>query len=479
MRLSEGNVPDKDIALMAHLMRRAGFGAARDELEACVAKGYEARVEELLHPESQPDLEWDLLQRHMPEYSELQAPTSNQQLWVYRMINSERQLQEKLALFWHGIFCTGQAKVDHPPVMTALIDMFRRLGLGSFKDLLAEVSRQPNMVFYLDNVENHKDSVNENFGRELLELFSLGVGMDGQLNYTEDDVKACSRAFTGWNIEPTLPVYPYARWHWKFVYDPGDHDNGEKTFQGETGRWNGEDIVDIVVRQPATARFVSRHLYNFFVADEPQVPAWNDTPPRDPDAISTLEKAFIENNYEIRPVLRTLFNSDFFKNSRFGKVKSPAEVVAGTMRLVKDYTELKPGLIPITRECTYMGQDLLNPPTVEGWHTGREWIDSGTLVERINFVADQVGNLNLAGVQLIVERMSARRDTTTPAGFVDGCLDLIGPVQVSEKTRNSLVEHVARGGELRRANGEERNKFAQRVGETLQLIVATGEYQLG
>ena len=470
---------DKDIALMAHLMRRAGFGAPRDELEARVAKGYEATVEELLHPESQADLEWDLMERYLPEYAQLQAIDSNQQSWIYSLINTRRPLQEKIALFWHGILCTGFAKVDHGIMMTRYIDMFREHGLGNYKNILVELSRHPCMVYYLDNVENHKDSVNENFGRELLELFSLGVGMDGQLNYTEDDVKACSRAFTGWNIEPTVPAFPYGRWPWKFVYDPGDHDNGEKTFLGETGRWNGEDVVDIIVRQPATARFVSRHLYNFFVADEPQVPAWKDTPPRDPDAIRTLEKAFIESNYEIRPVLRTLFNSDFFKNSRFGKVKSPAEVVAGTMRLVKDHTEVKPGLIPITRECTYMGQDLMNPPTVEGWHTGREWIDSGTLVERINFVADQVGNLNLAGVQLIVDRMSARTDTTTPSGFVDACLDLIGPVQVSEKTRNSLVEHVGRGGELRRANGEERSRFAQRVGETLQLIVATAEYQFG
>ena len=468
---------DKDIALMAHLMRRAGFGATRDELEARVAKGYGATVEELLHPESQPDLEWDLMERHMPEYSERRAPTSNQKLWVYRMINSKRQLQEKLALFWHGVLCTGFAKINHGWMMTRYLEMFRQHGLGNYKTLLVELSRNPSMVYYLDNVENHKDSVNENYGRELLELFSLGVGMDGQLNYTEDDVKACSRAFTGWNIEPTLPLYPYGRLPWKFRYDSTDHDDGEKTFLGETGRWNGEDIVDIIVRQPATARFISRHLYNFFVADEPQVPAWKDTPPRDLDAIRILETTFIESNYQIRPVLRTLFNSGFFKNSRFSKVKSPAEVVVGTMRLVKDHNELKPGLTPIAMECTYMGQDLLNPPTVEGWHTGREWIDSGTLVERINFVADQVGNLNLAGIQLIVDRMSSRRDTTTTAGFVDACLDLIGPLQVSEKTRSSLVEHVGRGGELRRANGEERSRFAERVGETLQLIVATAEYQ--
>ena len=473
---------DSKIALMAHLMRRAGFGAARDELDACVSKGYEATIEELLHPENQPDLDLFLMARYLPEYISMEAIDTTQQRWIYRMINSRRPLQEKIALFWHGVMCTGFAKVDHATMMTVNIDMFRRHGLGNYQDLLVELSRLPTMIQYLDNIDNHKNAINENYGRELLELFSLGIGMDGRFNYTEDDVKACSRAFTGWNLEPCMQVFPYGRSIWQFRYDPTDHDNSEKTFLGQTGRWNGEDIIDIIiVRQPATARFVSRHLYNFFVADEPQVPAWKDTPPRDMEAIRSLEKAFIENNHEIRPVLRTLFNSDFFKNASFQKIKSPTEVVVGTMRLVKDHTEVKPGLWAISRECAYMGQDLQNPPTVEGWHTGREWIDSGTLVERINFVADQVGNLDLPGVKLIVDRMLTKYTAGTavisPEGFVDSCLDFIGPVEVSEKTRNSLMEHARSGGPLMMGTEEECSNFARRVGETLQLIVATAEYQ--
>ena len=468
---------DNDVALMAHLMRRAGFGSNRDELEAYVAKGYEATVEELLHPQNQPDVDLDLMERYLPEYGELANINSNQQAWVYRMINTRRPLLEKMALFWHGIMCTGFAKVDHGRMMTVYIDMFRKHGLGKYTDLLVELSRHPTMVYFLDNFENHKGSINENYGRELLELFSLGVGMDGQFNYTEDDVKAASHAFTGWNLEPTMPVFPFGRDKWQFRYDRADHDDGEKTFLGQTGCWNGEDIIDIIVRQPGTARFISRHLYNFFVADEPQVPAWKDTPPRDIDAITTLERAFTENNYEMRPVLRTLLNSDFFKNARFVKMKSPTEVVIGTMRLVRDHTEVKPGLFPIMQETIFMGQDLLNPPTVEGWHTGREWIDSGTLVERINFVADQVGNRKLPGVKLILDRMSDGSSTLSPEEFVDRCLDLIGPVEVGEKTHNALVEHATRGGELRRATEEERSSFASRAAEMLQLIVATGEYQ--
>ena len=468
---------DNDIALMAHLMRRAGFGATRDELEARVAKGYEATVEELISPAGQPDVDLRLMERYLPEYGELAGIQSNQQYWVYRMINTQRPLQEKISLFWSGVLCTGFAKVDHGRMMTVYIELFRKHGLGSLKDLLVELSRHPTMVYFLDNVENHKGSINENFGRELLELFSLGVGMDGKDNYSEDDVKAASNAFTGWNLEPTLPVFPYGRSVWRFRYDPADHDDGEKTFLGQQGAWNGEDIVDIIVREPATARFIARHLYNYFVADEPQVPAWKDTPPRDIEAIKALEKSFVDSNYEIRSVLRTMFNSHFFKKSRFAKIKSPADVVIGTMRLVKDHAEVKPGLFPIMAETTFMGQDLLNPPTVEGWHTGREWIDSGTLVERINFVADQVGNLELPGVRLIVDRMSADKSVMSHDAFVDGCLDLIGPVEIFDESRKSLIEHAKSGGELRRDTEAERSQFATRVGEMLQLIVATGEYQ--
>ncbi len=469
---------DNDIALMAHLLRRAGFGATRDELEAYCAKGYEATVEELVHPESQPELAEDLIFRYQPEYSERAPIQSSQQYWVYRMINTPRPLEEKIALFWHGVLCSGDSKIDHGRVMGLQIDMFRRHGLGSYRDLLVEVSKNPAMVYYLDNCESHKGAVNENYGRELLELFSMGVGMDGQSNYSEDDVKECARAFTGWNLAAALPVYPYSRYGWHFLYDPTDHDDDMKTFLGETGRWNGEDVIDIIVRQPATARFICRHLYNFFVADEPIVPAWFDTPPRDPEAIRTLEKVFVESNYEMRPVLWVLFNSDFFKEASFARVKSPAEVVAGTMRLVQDFTEIKPGMLPIMQECAYMGQDIMNPPSVEGWHMGKEWIDSGTLVERINFVADQVGDTQLPGVRSIIHRL-ASQGTLTPEQFVDSCLDLMGPLEVTENTRNQLLDHANRVGTLQGDTDNQQERFANQVGEMLQLIVATREYQFG
>ena len=167
-------------------------------------------------------------------------------------------------------------------------------------------------------------------------------------------------------------------------------------------------------KQPGTARFISRHLYNFFVADEPQVPAWQDTAPGDPEMIKSLEDEYFRTGYDIRSMLRVLFNSDAFKNARFTKVKSPTETVVGTMRLVGDFSIPKPGMNAMALNIRYMGQDLMNPPTVEGWHTGREWIDSGTLVERINFTADAVGNTSHPGIQAIIWRLGSQGPTITP-----------------------------------------------------------------
>ena len=468
---------ESDIALMAHLMRRAGFGATREDLEAYCAKGYESTVEELIHPESQPGWEQDLEERYYAEYRDASEALTSGTKWVYRMCSTPRVLEEKLALFWHGVLCTGDAKVDQSAQMHTTIDMFRLHGMGSFRDILIELSRDPGMVYFLDNCESHKDAVNENYGRELLELFSLGVGMDGHPNYSEEDVKECSRAFTGWTRGNPMPRWPHGRYAWIRKYDADDHDDGVKTFLGETGHWNGDDIINIIVKQPSCARFIARHLYNFFVADDVEVAQWEGTPHRDPEAIRILEQAFVENNYEIRAVLRVLFNSDLFKNARFAKIKSPAEVVVGTMRLVQDYTTPKHGIHRIASETRYMGQDMMDPPTVEGWHTGKEWIDSGTLVERINFVAEQVGNTDLPGVKAIINRL-IDRGVSDPKEFVEGCLDLMGPMEVSENTLLVLTDHASKAGELRSTTEEERADFSKRVGETLQLIVASQEYQL-
>src|SRR5713226_9284158 len=430
----------EDIALMAHLMRRAGFGAGRDEIEARAAKGYEATVEELLHPEAQPPVDAYTLLRYQPA-SLLpggQPPMGNLN-WMYYLVNTKRPLEEKVALFWHHVFATGNSKVDNYDQVLEQINLFRQRGMGNY--------------------------------RELLELFSMGVG-----NYTEKDVREASRAFTGWTFETKIPRLPYGRFPWKFEYRPEDHDDGEKEFLGHRGRLNGEDIINIVVEQPACARFVCRHLYNFFVADESQVPAWSIEPPRDPKAIDTLATTFRESRYDIRSVLRVLFNSSFFKNARFQHLKSPAEVVVGSLRLVGGYELPRPGYGDLSMQPAYMGQDLLNPPSVEGWHTGPEWINSGSLMARINFVAGLVGDPSLPGVRLIIDRLKAK-GTLSSEQLVDGCLDLLGPVEVGAETRKELVEQSKAWGPTSWANETNAKAADLRVGQMLQLIVATREYQ--
>ena len=460
-----------DVALMAHLMRRAGFGAQYAELETRAAKGYEATVEELLNPEVNPHgmdldvaercfIEWSHQTRGVPEY------------FAFRMINSQCQLEEKMILFWHGILCTADSKVQSYPTSYDEIEMFRKYGMGSFRDMLLEISRDPAMIFFLDNCLSHKGAINENYGRELLELFSMGVGMDGEFNYTEDDVKECARAFTGWTIANNVPGQPYGRYRAKFVFNADDHDEGTKTFLGETGNFDGEDIVDIIARQPAAARFISRHLYSYFVSDEAQVPSWMDTPPKDAETIKMLEDEYYRSGYNIKSMLRVLFDSDAFKNSRFQRVKSPVETVMGTLRLVGDWTEPKPGFEFIFDEMKHMGQELFNPPSVEGWHTGREWIDGGTLVHRINFTADFVGDLKQPGVREIVDRLADAGPVISPEQMVDVTCLLLGHYELAGETRSMLATSLEKGGTIHTDTEE----FGTRVSELLQMIVATKEY---
>tara|TARA_B100000749_G_scaffold42406_1_gene29228 strand:+ start:19326 stop:20729 length:1404 start_codon:yes stop_codon:yes gene_type:complete len=464
-------MPENDVALMGHLMRRAGFSAQYHELEARAAKGYEETVEELLNPdETTHGMDLDLAERYFIEWNHHIRCVP--EYIAFRMINSKSQLEEKMILFWHGILCHTDSKNQSQVASHAEWEMLRRCGMGSFKDLLIEISKDPAMVYFLDNCLSHKDAINENYGRELLELFSLGVGMDGEFNYTEDDVKECARAFTGWTIANGMPPQPYGRYTSTFVFNPDDHDEGEKTFLGHTGNFNGEDIIDILCKQPATARFISRHIYDFFVADEAQVPTWMDTPPRDPETIKMLEDEYFRSDYNIRSMLRVLFNSDAFKNARFARIKGPIETVIGTLRLAGEWTTPKPGFEAIFEEMKHMGQEILNPPSVEGWHTGRDWIDGGTLVRRINFIADYVGDVSYPGIGDIVQRLASEGPTITPEGLVEGCLRLLGHYELTEENHQMLVNHARDSG----VSSTDSSEFPRQVAEALQMIVATKEY---
>ena len=463
-----------DLALIAHLMRRAGFGATRAELEEYAKQGYEDTVEDLLHPDRFPEVADDVVIRYWLELNNPDSVEPWNTRWLYRMVNTERPLEEKMALFWHHVFATSVGKSEHGLSSKTQIDLFRRNAVSDMRTILVDLAKDPAMIHWLDNSENHSDQPNENWGRELLELFSMGVG-----NYTEDDIKMASRAFTGWTFIQPIPLDPYGRYPSEFIYREDDHDDSEKTFLGHSGRFNGEDIIDIIVKQPATARFISRHMYNFFVADEPQVPSWNDVPPRDPAAIDELCDAYFESDGDVRAMLRVLFNSDFFKDARFSKVKSPAELVAGTIKLAGTHTFPDPSLHAAPAAAGLMGQHLMTPPTVEGWHTGREWIDCGTLAERVNFAVNELADRSLPGIRAISDRLALEERPLTPDEFVDHTLDLVGPMTVESHTREALLDYANSGGDLRFDSEADREESSARVARMVQFIVASVEYQFG
>ena len=464
------------VKLMAHLLRRAGFGATRDEIETCVNRGYEATVEDLLNPGDADNLPDDVIRRFHVDHAEMRQPDAAAAYWIYRMITTNCPLEEKLTLFWHSLFATGYSKLNQARSLMNQIDMFRSYGLGPFDKLLVELSKDPAMIIWLDNNDNHDGAVNENYGRELLELFSMGIG-----NYSEDDVKEASRAFTGWtlgNVEYMSvramkdSIWPYGRIAWHFGYRPEDHDNGEKTFLGETGNFNGEDVVDIIAKQRSTARFISTRLFQFFAAD-----VVDDEGGK---VIDAMIDTYLESGYEIRSVLRTLFNSDYFKSerARYARVKGPVEQVVGTIRLAGSFRKPTQGVNEVASQAFFMGQGLFLPPSVEGWHEGAEWIDSGALVERVNFAANEMAKTDEPGVRSIIDRMASQNGHALSADeVVDLCLDQMGAVDVAGTTKSALTEHVLKGGDVDLRERDPGGEAEQRIGEVLSLIASTPEFQ--
>ena len=471
---------NNDLQLMAHLMRRAGFGASREELDALVEQGYDATVESLMDTDDPNSMDLDLIRRYHPDHMGMMGNNIGSH-WMYRMISTDAPLREKTALFWHGIFATGYSKLANGKVLHDQIRMFARHGLGRFDNLLVELSKDPAMIVWLDNCENHNGAINENYGRELLELFSMGVG-----HYSEDDIKEAARAFTGWTIGNTDymtlksmrdSIWPYGRLSFHFEFNPDDHDNGEKEFLGEKGNFDGQDIIDIICAQPATARFIARHMYSFFVADEPPVPEWPYKPPRDPEAIEMLAQVYFDSGYNIKEMIRALLKSDFFKSEdvMYQRVKSPVELMVGVLKLTGEFPRPKEEMIPTHMHAIFMGQHLMNPPSVEGWHWGTEWIDSGALVERVNFASERLGNLESPGVQNMVGNvLSEKNGETDPAELVDKALEQLSLSEVTDATRESLIEFVVRSDEI---GGSDRLTPEERAANALKIVAAAPEFQ--
>jgi len=473
-----------DVKLMAHLLRRAGFGATKEQLDQYISIGYEKVVDSLIDTEDSSRINDALVRRYFPDQSVTHDTTGAGSYWLYRLVSTDSPLREKIALFWHNVFATGYTKVTNGKPMSDQLRMFRSHGLAKLDDLLLKLSRDPAMIIWLDNVDNHNGAINENYGRELLELFSMGVG-----NYSEDDIKECSRAFTGWSIANSdyikqlavrNSIMPYGKLAWRYEYKEDDHDNGEKTFLGHKGNFNGEEIVKIICEQPATARFISRHLYHFFVADEPPVPSWPYKEPQDLEAISILEKTYFDSGYNIGEMIRVLLNSEFFKSEtcHYKKIKSPAELAGNVLRTTEEFGTPNIRISERNSQITFMGQQLLNPPSVEGWHQGLEWIETGSLTERVNFASQHLGDLSKPGVRRIVQNVIDDEGESISAEVcVDKCLDQLGAIQTSRYIYNTLVEFAQENGIPSINLLKDKEKAAKKISELISVIASVPEFQ--
>ena len=356
-----------------------------------------------------------------------------------------------------------------------------------FDDQLLDLSQHPAMLIWLDNQDNVNESINENYGREILELFSMGVG-----NYSEDDIKECARAFTGWSVGNSEymslmaqkdSIWPYGRIVWHYDFKSEIHDGDNKEFLGQEGPFNGNDVVRIICNQEATARFIARHLYNFFVADEVPVPQWKDTPPRDPAAINTLVEAYFEYDHDIKSVLRVLLTSDFFKESQYQKIKSPVELVIGTLRISGEYNDdskVDSSIFGVIAESDYMGQALCNPPSVEGWHTGEEWISSGALVDRVNFASQHIGNPDNDGVKHIVDRIRTdlKDDAHTVGELIESCGNSVGITRISEDTAEGVLDLFSQEEVQTKGQDAKIQIEDETILRVLEFMVSSREYQL-
>ncbi len=443
-----------DTRNLAHLLRRAGFGARPAEWTAYSNLGLSGTTAQLLHPEAVADPFPALLAEVQGDYVDFDSLDSIKKWWLYRMSHTPRPLEEKMTLFWHGHFATANYKVDNPRRMWAQNETFRAHALGNFRTLLQAVSRDPAMLVWLDGADNRRGKPNENYGRELLELFTLGVGG----GYTENDVKEAARAFTGWQFDRDANV---------FKFNPEQHDDGEKTFLGQTGAFNGDDIVDIVVKHPSTAHFLCTKLFKFYVHETPS-----------PADIKPLTAAYFNSGYDIRAVLAAIFSSAAFYSDAavHSKIKSPTEYIVTALRtLDAPFSATNNNLLGAGRT---MGQELFNPPNVKGWNGGKTWMNTMTLITRANFASTLTGQMSQHG--LLTPRLhhgiaaygTAPGGVGTPVQMVDAVWGLLLPGQTpGAATHAALVNYVSDG------NGSSVNFDAKASGLTA-LILSAPEYQL-
>jgi uncharacterized protein (DUF1800 family) len=373
-------------ATAAHLLNRAAFGGTPAEIEAAREKGLPKIVSELLDasvatatlpaapawalPRNLRDIRMAIREeKNEPdgrkdkrrEFRQMEGENilDLRRWWLDHMMTASAPLREKMTLFWHGHFATSVEKVKDGYWMWRQNDTLRRHALGNFAALTKEISRDPAMMIYLDLQQSRKEHPNENWARELMELFTVGLG-----HYSETDIRESARAFTGYRIDLTTQQFRFA---------PRQHDDGPKTFMGKTGPWHGDDIIDMLVKQPACSEFLARKLWRFFAEDEPA-----------PQIVEAVAARIREHHFEMRPVLREIFSSrEFYSDAaRRSQIKSPVQYLIQTAKLLG--TEL-PAAPVAQNAMRQMGQILFAPPNVKGWDGGKAWVSTSTLLFRYNF----------------------------------------------------------------------------------------------
>lgn len=352
-----------------HLLWRAGFGIGIHQIDDLKNKSIKTLMAELLKEDNfnevtydTPDL--DSATDYMNSTASAEKKKEMQRLnreqnnelnlnFLNTIVNSKEQMREKMAFFWHGHFAS---RVQNPRFNKQLLNTIRKNALGNFKDLLFEVSQSPAMLNFLNNQQNKKDHPNENFAREVMELFTMGRG-----NYTEKDVREGARAFTGWSYDK----------EGNFRERKNLHDEGSKTFLGKTGNFNGNDVLNIILEQKATAQFITTKIYKFFVNEKV-----------DQDIVNTLSPNFYNSGYDIKKLMTEIFSSTWFYDQKNigNRIKSPVELMAGMMRILPMHIQNPENLIVYQK---LLGQMLLYPPNVAGWPNGKSWIDSSTLMVRL------------------------------------------------------------------------------------------------
>lgn len=437
---------------VAHLLRRAGFGATQAELDTYTQLGFAGALDRILSPETIDDSATD--QQIGAVGLDRDNPESRKKIedakfwWLNRMLLTQRPLVEKMNLFWHNHFATANSKVGNAWLMLDQIQLFRDNGLGSFETLLQQITRDPAMLIWLDNRQNRKGANNENFAREVQELFTVGIG-----NYTEQDIKEAARAFTGHTLDRDL----------HYVFNKNQHDAGNKTFYGQVGPFDADDILAILVRHPATARYLTTKLFTFFVYDNP-----------DSSTIDRLSNTFTQSNFEIRAVLRDIFSGpEFLSMQAFhAQIKSPVDLVVGSLKSLS-VANVGPDSTQVLRR---MGQDLLNPPDVSGWKGGADWINATTLFERFNW-----------GLRLATGRESAKPYFTdiaaqvnaqalnSPEALVDYYLGVLVDGDVTPEARQALLDYVNSSGPMDLSNSGALDLKARGL---VHLALATPTYQL-